>query len=141
MATRADTSTPQTGELADPCARVLDEFVRTFRLNERMARILRLSLCAATNKEIAYALQIDVRTLSTHWARIYARTGTRSSQEFRALLFHYAVTSANPSPPFPAPTAGAVATTGVVAPSPSGRLDLSDHDVFAARTCPAERKA
>ena len=79
---------------SEPCERfahVLDDFIEVHRLSQQMARILRLSLQGDSNKEIAHTLKIDVRTLSTHWGRIYARTRTRSGQEFRAILFRHAV--------------------------------------------------
>lgn len=112
-------STRTVGQPPDRCDDVLETFISAHRLSQQMGRILRLSTRGESNKEIANALGIDVRTLSTHWTRIYARTGTRSAQEFRALLFRYAVMHADLSRSSTSPAAA------VSGPPPS---DPSDDD-------------
>ena len=73
------------------CAEFAESLGEEHGLSPQMARILRLSFNGLSNKEIAGEIGIDVRTVGTHWDRIYQRTGSRDAHDFRRYLIRFAL--------------------------------------------------
>jgi predicted ATPase/DNA-binding CsgD family transcriptional regulator len=58
-------------------------------LTEREAEVLRLLAAGRTNKEIAQALVVSVRTVENHLTHIYGKIGARSRAEAVAFALHH----------------------------------------------------
>jgi DNA-binding NarL/FixJ family response regulator len=61
-------------------------FQEDHALSEREAEIVALAAQGADNKEIAQSLECGIKTVQTHWMRIYDKTGHCSVQEVMAAL-------------------------------------------------------
>jgi DNA-binding CsgD family transcriptional regulator len=88
------------GELADivwsssrcrargPVAR----FQEQHELSEREAEIVALASQGADNREIAISLECGIKTVQTHWLRIYDKSGYSSVQQILATLIQLSST-------------------------------------------------
>jgi DNA-binding CsgD family transcriptional regulator len=84
-------------ELAAAGAASLRAVHRDQELTARELRVAELAAQRLTNREIADALFIAVRTVETHLTHVYAKLGVRGRRELAAALGSLAVSS--PSPP------------------------------------------
>lgn len=64
----------------------LKPFADLYDLSPVQREVLRLTVEGKTAKEVAAVLQLSVRTVETHWDRIFEKTGVRSKLQLLAAL-------------------------------------------------------
>jgi DNA-binding NarL/FixJ family response regulator len=64
----------------------LRPFSDLFDLSPVQREVLRLTVEGKTAKEVAAVLKVSVRTIETHWDRIFEKTGVRSKLQLLATL-------------------------------------------------------
>jgi len=64
----------------------LQPFADLFDLSPVQREVLRLTVEGKTAKEVAAVLKVSVRTVETHWDRIFEKTGVRSKLQLLATL-------------------------------------------------------